>query len=118
VADLTPLAALVELTSLDLPNTDLTSISFMSGMTKLVSTNLDGNQISDLTPLQNLTNVHTLALSGNPITDLAPLAANTGIATGDELFFFTVQTLDCQAQAANIKTIKDRGATIFGTCAN
>jgi Leucine-rich repeat (LRR) protein len=101
-----------------LPNTTLTGVSFLSAMPKLVSLNLNSNQISDLTPLQNLPSLHIVQLSGNPLGDLSPLAANTGIATGDELFFFNVQTLDCQAQAANVKTIKDRGATIFGTCSN
>jgi hypothetical protein len=86
-------APLVDLTLLNLEYAGVTDPSFIQGMTKLTS----------------------LSFYANPLTNLNGLAANAGLGTGDSLWLTGVTTLNCTNEAANLKTMTDRGLTIYGS---
>ena len=81
--DLSPLAGLNNLYSLELGNNAITDLSPLTGLTKLEELELYGNAITDLSPLTGLNNLVTLILSGNAITDLSPLAGLTQLSELD-----------------------------------
>lgn len=100
IADITPLAGLSGLRSLELSDNritaipplpgltigrlnfvhnEITDISGLAGMTSLLELLLDENQITDLTPLAGLTNLVLLSLDENQVVDLTPLAGLTSL---------------------------------------
>ena len=79
VKDLSPLADLVQLTSLHLPGKSISDISAVAGLTNLTYLNLEGNPISDISPVVGLTKLTGLYLGSNNITDISPLAGLTNL---------------------------------------
>ena len=100
--DISPLAGMTKLTSLQLGGLvvddisvvanmpDLESLTFfggnklvdispLSGLTKLTALTLRGNQISDITPLKGLTQLIYLDLQDNQITDASVIAGLTNL---------------------------------------
>ncbi|MFT3942414.1 MAG: leucine-rich repeat domain-containing protein [Ancrocorticia sp.] len=75
IVDVSPLAGLTNLTSLDLGDNDVADVSPLAGLTNLTSLNLRGNDVDDVSPLASLTSLTTLNLSGNHIINASPLAA-------------------------------------------
>ena len=66
------LAACVNLVELEIAGVNLSSeqLTALAGLTKLESLDLFGNRITDLSPIARLTNLRTLDISANPIADL------------------------------------------------
>lgn len=79
VADLTPLAALSGLQSLNLLGTQVADLTPLSNLRGLQSIDLSATQVSDLIPLAALTGLRSLDLSNTRITDLMPLSKLTGL---------------------------------------
>ena len=78
ITNLDPLKNLTNLTTLDLSiNFGIKDLHPLAGLSKLTSLNLFGNQVTDLSPLANLTNLTTLNLSSNFSSNLRPLAGLT-----------------------------------------
>ena len=100
--DISPLAGLTKLTSLQmggLVNDDLSAVANLknlisltvfnggqaldltplAGLTNLQALTLRNNKITDITPLKGLTNLGYLDLEGNQITDVTPLASLTSM---------------------------------------
>ena len=77
IADISPLANLVGLKTLDLRNNSIADISVLSAMTELQALNLAGNLIADISPLANLVGLKTLDLRNNSIADISVLSAMT-----------------------------------------
>ena len=74
-ADISPLAGLTNLTSLQMGGVVVSDLSAVSGMQNLISlTVFNGEQPLDLAPLANLANLQALTLRNNKITDVSPLA--------------------------------------------
>ena len=74
--DISPLAGLSKLTSLQMGGVVVDDLSAASGMQNLISlTVFNGDQALDLTPLAGLTHLQALTLRNNKITDVSPLAA-------------------------------------------
>ncbi len=74
--DISPLAGLSKLTSLQMGGVVVDDLSAVSGMQNLISlTVFNGDQALDLTPLAGLTHLQALTLRNNKITDVSPLAA-------------------------------------------
>jgi internalin A len=141
LADATPLAALVNLTELDINgnanitnfdklhtltkltrlsasnNTSITSITAVASMTQLTWLNLYFDQIVDVSPIQGLTQLHDLYLNFNPITDITPLANNAGLGAGDNVNLAGI-SVNCQAQAQidAIAALKARQVNLNGPC--
>ena len=81
VLDLSPLAGLTKLASLNLSYNDISDISTLSGLISLNVLDLYGNSISDISAVAGLSNVTELRLTHNSISDLSPLAGLTKLAS-------------------------------------
>ncbi len=75
IVDLTPLASLKNLTDLSLWQNQIADLTPLASLENLTSLHLGGNQIVDITPLASLENLTSLHLGGNQIVDLTPLAS-------------------------------------------
>ncbi len=83
ISDISPLASLTDLTVLDLSWNDIDDISPLASLTNLTVLNLSGNDISDISPLASLTDLTELNLSGNAMSDISPLASLTNLTVLD-----------------------------------
>ncbi len=83
VSDLTPLAQLTQLRTLDLFSNNISDLTPLAQLIQLTDLNLARNKISDITPLAQLTQLRTLDLSSksNKISDITPLAQLTQLTT-------------------------------------
>jgi Leucine-rich repeat (LRR) protein len=109
------LAPLVNLYTLELPSTGITTLAFTSGMSNLTVLNASFNQIVSVTPLQGSTALYRLDLDANPISDIAALVANAGLGSGDTVHLAGT-SLSCDAQAANVTALVNRGVTVTSPC--
>ena len=71
VADLTPLKQLTNLTDLSFSNAQVANLAPLAGLTKLTSLNLLRNHVSDLSPLQNLQGLSYLNAKYQSVTNAA-----------------------------------------------
>lgn len=80
IEDLGPIAALRNLTTLNLVGKKIQSVRGLAGMTGLIELNLDNNRIEDVSPLTNLVNLRRLSLQDNRIgkTSMSKLSALDG----------------------------------------
>jgi len=62
-SDLSPLAGLVNLTSLDVSGNQVSDLSALAGLTNLTDLNVAANHVTDLSPLAGLTNLTNLDVS-------------------------------------------------------
>lgn len=74
IADLSPLAELARLQSLDVSRNRVEDISPLAKLPRLQYLNAEHNRIADLQPLAKLETLNSLYLADNRIEDLAPLA--------------------------------------------
>ena len=74
ITDISALAGLTNLTTLDLNFNNVVDVEPLAGLTRLNSLDLWGNEISDLSPLENLVDLLWMDLDDNEITDVRPLA--------------------------------------------
>ena len=93
IADVSPLAELTQLTSLNLSSNrssfsvnGLTDVSPLENLTQLRTLNLGGNYITDVSPLENLPKLTNLEMWGNRITDVSHLAELTQLTHLDLSF--------------------------------
>ena len=99
--DLEPLRSLTNLSYLRIRSRQLEcrDITPLAGLVSLQSLDLSHNQISDLAPLRYLTNLEELSVGDNQIRDLAPLAGLTNIdfigAGNNQISDLTVLTNLC-----------------------
>ena len=73
ISDLSLLAELKNLVSLDLRNNNISDISPLAELIQLNSLNLQNNNISDVSPLAELTQLNSLNLQNNNISDVSSL---------------------------------------------
>ena len=79
VSDISPLAALTNLTELRLDHNQVSDISPLAALTNLTQLFLWNNSISNISPLAGLTNLTELRLDHNQVSDIAPLTALTNL---------------------------------------
>ena len=81
ITDISPLSGLTGLRRLDLWNAWITDLEPLAGMRELEFLDLTSNdRLSDLSPLSGLTKLRDLRLSYNAISDITPLANLTDLA--------------------------------------
>jgi hypothetical protein len=80
VSDLSPLAELKNLRSLDLNLTQVSDLSPLAELKKLEELVLYATQVSDLSPLAELKSLIVLELSNTQVSDLSPLAELKNLA--------------------------------------
>ena len=73
MTDLTPLAQLTNLQSLNCSDTQVTDLTPLAQLANLQSFDCGDTQVTDLTPLAQLTNLRSLDCSDTQVTDLTPL---------------------------------------------
>ena len=81
ISDISPVASLINLTSLGLGGNPISDISPVAGLTNLTSLGLGHNQISDISLVADLTNLTSLGLGHNPISDISPVAGLTNLTS-------------------------------------
>ena len=79
IQNITPLAKLSKLDTLDLEGNPINNITALADLTNLVNLFLDRTQINDLTPLAELTSLQSLSIDQNKIDDITPLAGLTNL---------------------------------------
>ncbi len=77
VSDLSPLAELTQLTTLDLHKNSIVSISALSRLTNLTDLYLNDNRITNISSLSDLIQLKNLGLEHNTITNISALARLT-----------------------------------------
>jgi Leucine-rich repeat (LRR) protein len=78
--DISPLAGLTKLTSLQMGGVVIDDLSAVADLKNLISlTVFNGEQALDLTPLAGLTSLQALTLRNNKITDISPLKGLTSL---------------------------------------
>ncbi len=77
ISDVSPLAALTQLTTLLLYDTAVSDVSPLAALTQLTTLHLTGTAVSDISPLAALMQLTELNLSGIAVSDISPLAALT-----------------------------------------
>ncbi len=107
-ADCSPLARLTNLTYLDLSYNELRDCLFLAALTNLASLSLSGNQLRDCSPLAGLTNLTALNLHGNQLRDCSFLA---GLSNLRVLDLHGNQLRDCSSLAGltNLRVINLHG---------
>ena len=79
ISDISPLAGLTNLTTLDLWGNSISDISIVAGLNNLTELNLALNSISDISPLAGLNQLTELNLWDNSISDISLLAGLTNL---------------------------------------
>ena len=75
------LAALRNLETLDLGETDCGDLGFLKGLTALQALNCWSTQVSDLTPIAGLSALQTLDCWRTQVSDLTPIAGLSALQT-------------------------------------
>ena len=89
LADLSPLATLVNLQRLNCFDTQVADLSPLSALINLQELDCPDTQVEDLSPLADLVNLQGIYCSGTPVTDLSPLSALTNLRQFDCSFTST-----------------------------
>ncbi len=116
VSDVSPLSALDNLIALSLDNNEISDIDPLASLTGLYDFGFVSNDVSDIDAVASMTGLHNIYFMINSITDLTPLVDNASFADGCGAHF-TYNPIDCDDQAANIATLKDRGVHLVCDCA-
>jgi len=79
VHDISALATLTGLTTINLDGTSITDLTPLSGLSALKSLSLDKTFINDLTPLSKLRSLESLSIIGAHVSDLTPISNITSL---------------------------------------
>ena len=104
IADISPLAGLINLSELGLWGNAITDISPLAELTNLAWLGLSDNSITNISALTALTNLTSLGLSGNPIADFSPLMELTHL-TSLGLGFSDIGDISFLAGLTNLTTL-------------
>lgn len=115
LVDLSLLGGLERLRTLDLVDNGIADISPLAGMKELATLYLNGNRVADLAPLTGLRDLSWLELGDNHVSTLSAIANNPGVGANDLVMAYD-NPLDCAAEAANIATLTERGASVLSDC--
>ena len=108
ISDISALGNLTNLQTLNWSYNKIIYISTLRNLTNLQTLNLSGNNISDISALRSLTNLQTLKtlhLSGNKISDISALANLTNLQTLD-LSGNGISDISALESLTNLKTLK------------
>jgi len=100
------------LTSLALGNNAIVDLTPLAGLTELVTLELSLNQVADLTPLISLTRIASLGLANNAITNLTPLVDSPGLDAGDTVDLSNLP-FDCVTEKPKLDALTNRGVSVY-----
>ena len=115
VSDLSPIAGLINLRTLNISNNPISDLTPVSGLTNLTDLVLNKTLVSDLSPVSGLTNLTRLSPGGSYISDLSPIA---GLINLEDLYFpggpdnHNISDISPLAGLINLKFIASWGHTI------
>ncbi|MDD5308945.1 MAG: hypothetical protein PHU25_16640, partial [Deltaproteobacteria bacterium] len=106
------------LESIDFQFTLVDDIAPLATLTKLTWVNGTESNIADLSSLVDASwpNLVEIDLVNTLVADLGPLVANIDTFHNNVEINLWGAPLDCSAQAANIKTLRDRGVALYCDC--
>ena len=102
ISDLSPLAGLINLKSIQMFDSSVSDLSLLAGLIKLERMDFEHAYISDLSPLVGLTSLKSLDFSVNDISDISPLARLTEL-TRLNLSFNDISDISPLAGLTNLK---------------
>ena len=114
IADVSPLAGLTGLEQLALNENDVGDITSLANLNKMKTLQLQGNLITDVSALGNMADIGYLELSWNEISEIGPLAANSGLGSGDVLRL-NVNPLSFESVTVHIPALQARGVDVSWT---
>ncbi|NOZ53627.1 MAG: hypothetical protein GXP08_10875 [Gammaproteobacteria bacterium] len=83
IADISALAALINLKRLYLNDNQIDAVNSLSGLVALEFLNLRNNQLTDISAISNLTTLTVLYMNNNAIVDASPIAMLTALQSLD-----------------------------------
>ena len=98
IFDLSPIAGLQDLITLDIGDNSVSDLSPLAGLKNLDSINVTGNKISDLSPLEGLESLEEFLSWNNLFSDLSPLVKLTEMS---------LQKIDICGGDPDISVLKD-----------
>ena len=120
ITDLSPLAGLTSLKTLELQNTGASDLSPLSSLTGLTELRIANPDVSDLTPLSSLTELTTLYLDdgdlfSSAITDLSPLAGLKKLQVLCIPPMPNYKDFSCLSGLTELRTLRMMGTTSSGS---
>ena len=111
ISDISPIAALINLTKLRLADNSISDISAIEELTNLAYLDLSNNSISDISAIEGVNYLSGLELYDNSISDLSSLVANTKLAGGTRVDV-RGNPLNAESINTHIPTLQSRGITV------
>ena len=105
ISNVSPLASLTNLESLDLGSTAVSDVSALAGLTNLEKLDLRSTAVSDVSALAGLTNLEWLDLAGTDVSDVSALAGLTNLKTLDLAVTFDVSDVSALANLTNLEAL-------------
>ena len=111
ITDLSPLATLTSLVSLNVEGNQIADISPLGSLTSLVRLNLANNSVSNLSPLANLVSLKTLDLFSNKVKSVVPLS---GLRNLKQLILThnRIEDINPLSELTNLRTLWIKGNPI------
>ena len=111
ITNLSPLATLTSLVSLNVEGNQIADISPLGSLTSLVHLNLANNSVSNLSPLANLVSLKTLDLFANEVKNVVPLS---GLRNLRQLFltYNHVEDINPLSELTSLRTLWIKGNPI------
>ena len=114
--DVVIISGFVELESLTIYSSQVKDISPLSGLADISRLSISSSRVEDISPIAGMILLDYANLENNNIVDLSPLVDNAGIVgSGDEIWIKR-NPIDCQEQASNIQTLRNRGVDLRVDC--
>jgi tetratricopeptide (TPR) repeat protein len=109
ITDISSLAGLTNLTSLELGFNQISDITPLEGLTNLTELFLRDNQISDISPLEELTSLARLDLRHNQISSISPLKSHSNL----NYFIVDFNPLSRESLDVHIPELQARGVRVY-----
>jgi Leucine-rich repeat (LRR) protein len=115
VSDISPLAGLTGLDSLNCGSNGISDIAPLAGLSAVDNLDLHDNDIADIGPLAGMTKMATLDLSENRIEDISPLLGHTVVPSGGIIPRYSLydNPLDTLSIETFIPELESRGIQVY-----
>lgn len=109
--DLSGAEKMVNMTSVNLKNSGVTSVKPLAALPKMSSLSLDGSAIVDLSGIGSAPQLISLTLGGTSVADLGPLAGNTSLTVVDITGNTAITSIAPVASMTELRNLFMLGAT-------
>ena len=118
IEDISPLAKLTRMGTLNLAHNSVSDISALSGLTNLNLLVLTNNRVSDISALKGIRLLNAVVLTNNMVSDIEPLVANQGfrgfreIGGTDAFLYLRGNPLSDTSINTHVPTLRARGVIV------